>query len=108
MKTMDKIMQGDSYGIPIAIQTANGWATPDKFSEIEIIIGDMRKTLSSGQLTYDYVNAQFIFPLTQEETFGLSTNPQRVQVRCKFLNGEVVGQNLGNINVTPSLSRAVL
>lgn len=105
---MEKIMQGDEYSIPFVIETASGTATPDIFSDLEIVIGNMRKTLSDGQIKYDDTSKRFLFPLTQEETFSLSTAPQKVQLRCKTQNGEVIGQSLGVINVAASISKVVL
>lgn len=105
---MEKIMQGDAYGIPFVIETDNGRMTPDTLSDLEIVIGDMRKTLAEAGIRYDAAEGRFLFLLTQEESFALPAIPQKVQLRCKFQNGEVIGQSLGAIDVAASISKVVL
>ena len=102
------VMQGDEYGIPIQIKTSEGIATANTFLDVEIVVGDMRKTLADGEITYSETEQAFIYPITQEESLGFSNMKQRVQLRCKFPNGEVVGVSLGDITVRKSASKAVL
>ena len=102
------MMRGDSYSLPIRIDTDSGVATRESFADVEVCLGkSIRKTLSAGGIRYDAEESLFLVPLTQEETFGL---PDRVRVnlRCKYGNGNVFGVDLGIIEVAPSLSREVL
>jgi hypothetical protein len=102
------MMKGDAYRIPINIETAEGAATPESFADVEVCIGrSVRKTLSAGEITYDTERALFLVPLTQEETFALGMR-SRINIRCKYAGGNVVGIDLGILEFEPSLSREVL
>ena len=46
-------------------------------------------------------------PLTQEETFALGMR-SRINIRCKYAGGDVVGIDLGILEFEPSLSREVI
>jgi hypothetical protein len=102
------MMKGDAYRIPINIETAEGAATPESFADVEVCIGrSVRKTLSAGEITYDTERALFLVPITQEETFALGMR-SRINIRCKYAGGDVVGIDLGILEFEPSLSREVL
>ena len=102
------MMRGDAFVLPIKIETDDGIATANNFSEVEVCIGNaIRKTMSSGEITYDAENARFLVPLTQEETFSLSCRT-RINVRCKYENGNVIGRDLGVFEFAPTLSNEVL
>ncbi len=102
------MMQGDSYSLSLKLKTNDGCATPEDFKEIEVCIGNtIRKTHSSGEIKFDSEHTLFLVPLTQEETFGLRGRV-RVNVRCKYLNGNVIGRDLGVIEFTDALSKEVL
>ncbi len=104
------IMQGDQYAIPFDILASDGTpADGSTFAEVEIVVGSMRKTMTSGAVVYDAGKQAFLFPLTQEETFALTTGaPVGAQVRVKLPSGDVFGINLGLINITLSSSTEVL
>lgn len=102
------MMKGDSYSLPIAIDTADGRATPAIFDDIEVCLGrNLRKTLSAGEIGYDEDRLLFLVPLTQEETFALSLKT-KVVLRCKGKDGTVVGIDLGVLEFAPTLSKEVL
>lgn len=102
------MMKGDAYRIPISIETADGAATPESFADVEVCIGrSVRKTLSASEITYDTERALFLVPITQEETFALGDRA-KVNIRCKYHSGDVVGVDLGILEFIPSLSREVL
>ena len=102
------MLKGDAYRIPISIETAEGAATPESFADVEVCIGrSVRKTLSEGEITYDTERALFLIPITQEETFALGMR-SRINIRCKYAGGDVVGIDLGILEFEPSLSREVI
>ena len=102
------MMKGDSYSLPIRIDTDSGVATAESFADVEVCIGNsIRKTLACDEIKYDVEDSLFLVPLSQEETFGLPKRV-RVNVRCTYGNGNVVGVDLGVIEVAPTLSREVL
>lgn len=103
------MMQGDSYGLRIDILNADHTAvTADDVSEVEITIGHLTKTYSNGQIAFDVDSKKWIFPLSQEETFGFPASRIKGQVRVAWASGIVEGASLGWINVIESLSREVL
>ena len=101
------MMQGDSYNLAIEVLKADGSLVTDAdVSNIEITIGNLRKTTKDG-VKYDIGSGAWKFPLSQEESFQM---PRRVkgQVRLKWKQGEVEGVPLGEISLDESLSREVL
>ncbi|MBQ4140039.1 MAG: hypothetical protein IJD70_01775 [Clostridia bacterium] len=102
------MMRGDAYNLPISISTDIGNANAESFKEVEVCIGNgIRKTLSSGEIKFDSERSLFLVPLTQKETFSLRGRA-RVNVRCKYASGDVIGIDLGIIEFSPALSREVL
>ena len=101
------MMSGDSYRLPISIETAAGAADLATFTEIEFCIGSVRKTKSGGDIGYDAEKGVFLVELGQEDTFKLRGR-KKLHLRCKFPGGDVIGFDLGTLDFTPSLSREVL
>lgn len=101
------MMMGDSYSLPIQLRTAEEIANLSTFEELEIMFGNVRKTISNGEITYDEERQMFLVPLSQNETFR-QKNPVEVQARAKFFGGDVVGINLGFVDIQKSTSKVVL
>ena len=101
------ISQGDQYGIPITIKINGELATPDMFSNVEIVIGNIRKDMESG-VTYSEAEKAWIFPVTQQETIRHASKSQDGQVRVKFPSGDVYCASLGTVVINASLSKVVL
>ena len=101
------MMQGDEYALPIQIETNEGIADATTFADLEVFLGGIRKTLSGGDISYNGENQSFDVYFTQKETFKLEGN-EKLQIRCKFSNGNVIGINAGYYDVYKSLSRVVL
>lgn len=101
------MMAGDSCKLPIKILTANGVGNASAFTDVEVHIGHVRKTLYGGDITFDTENGTFLVPLTQEETFSLR-GKQKINVRCKFPGGDVIGVDAGSIIFEPTLSKEVI
>lgn len=103
------IMQGDSYSIPIEISTGENMFTIDisELDDLEIIIGNIRKTLNKGTITFN--DGIFYFPISQKETFSLEDGEHDIQVRVKLKDSNnVIGTVTKGICVLPSKSKAVL
>lgn len=104
------VMQGDQYGIPFEITDKDGNLLTDaSVDDVEIVIGDMRKTLADGEITYSEADGAFLFPLTQKESFAMAERTQRVQVRVKIAGTDtVIGEDLGHVQITYAKSKEVL
>jgi hypothetical protein len=101
------MMQGDSYGLSIEILNSGGEAvTSADVSDVEISIGSLKKTYTSGDVFF--VDGMWVFPLTQEETFQMLPAKVKVQLRVKWLSGDVEGCDLGYQNIRESISKEVL
>lgn len=102
-------MQGDQYDLVFS-GTKDGEALDmNEIEEIEFTVGAMRKCFPE-EVRQD-TDGNFLFPLTQAETFAIRAGPMHVQVRVKFYgSGDtiVVGQDVGNLRVTDSMSKVVL
>lgn len=101
------MMAGDAYSLPIKISSADGTANASTFADVEVCIGHVRKTLADGEITFDTEQECFLVPLTQEETFSLRGRA-KINIRCKYPSGDVVGIDLGTLDFGPSLSKEVI
>lgn len=102
------MMQGDQYRLPIELVHDDGSElTPDEVSDIEVLVGGIRKTYKGGDVYYEDADGVYYIDLTQHETF-MFRGKVDVKVRVKFLSGDVVGLGLGALEVEPSASKVVL
>lgn len=101
------MMTGDAYNLPIRIETTEGVVSPSMFAEIEVFVGDVRKTLTKEEITFDEERQMFLVPLSQKETFRMR-DKEEVQIRCKFVDGSVKGVSAGEIDIVKSVSKVVL
>lgn len=103
------MMQGDSYSLSIEILNVDGTPVTDAdVTNVEITIGQLRKTCAEGAVVYNSADCVWKFPLSQEETFRYLPSKVKGQVRVVWKNGEVEGIPLDNIHVHESISREVL
>ena len=103
------MMQGDSYGKEIKLLYDNGNPiTPDDVSDVEITIGSLSKTYKANEIHYDGELKSWIYPISLEESFKFPAARLKAQVRVKWLNGEIEGEDLEDIYVSESRSKAVL
>ncbi len=103
-----KIMQGDQYAI---VFTGTQDGKPLDLSAVELIefiVGGLRKVYPDEVTTDE--DGNFLFPLTQEETFTFKSAVQSIQVRVKFAGAEpvVIGVGLDGVRVSDSISKVVL
>ena len=101
------MMTGDSYNLPIQIETNMGFANMGTFEDLEVMFGDVRKTISNGEIKYDNEKQAFLIPLSQKETFRMR-DKEEIQIRCKFVDGSVKGVSAGEIDIVKSVSKVVL
>lgn len=102
------MMQGDQYMQPISIKKKNGEPLTDReLDDMEVMIGNVRKTLSGGTVTFDSEDQVFLVHLTQAETFRMN-GVEDVIARLKFLTGDIIGIKFGKIDWEASKSKVVL
>ena len=101
------MMTGDSYNLPIQIETSMGFANMGTFEDMEVMFGDVRKTISNGEIKYDDKKQAFLVPLSQKETFRQKSNVE-IQIRVKFADGSVVGISAGEYSIEKATSKVVL
>lgn len=107
-----KIMQGDSYAIPIRL-TQGGYAlTPEMVDEVEISVGEaLIKKFTAGGVVYDKASQQWYIRPTQAETLALEAGENyQVIARVKYKNvpADVKGVNIGSIDVEDTFSTEVI
>lgn len=101
------MMQGDACQLGIRIlNNAGSPVTPEDVQEVEITVGQYRKTYRANQLRF--CGGLWMFPLSQEETFGYRPSALQAQVRVVWKNGVVEGQPLYGVRVNESISKEVL
>lgn len=100
-------MQGDAYNLGIRIlNNAGNPVTPGDVRDIEITIGNLRKTYLNAQVTYN--EGLWLFPLSQTESFSFTPGAVKAQVRVAWANGVVEGKPLYGIRMDESMSKEVL
>lgn len=101
------MMQGDAYCLKIELKTLDEeLVTPNDILDLEITVGMLSKTYSSGKL--QYIDDTWRFPLTQKETFRFRNSYLEAQARVLWPSGDVEGVSLGMIYIEKSSSRKVL
>ena len=99
------MLQGDAYSLRIKVKDKGVIITPEIADDIEVCVGTLKKTYSSGDIKFQ--NDSWLFPLTQQETFKFE-NFVELQVRVYFKGGDLKGRKLKGINVDESMSKDVL
>lgn len=101
------MMQGDACYLAIRISNNAGNAvTPDQITDLEITLGPLRKTYLRQEVLFS--DGLWLFPLSQEKSFGLWPSQLKAQVRILWNNGVVEGKPIASIPVLESISREVL
>ena len=98
------MVQGDSYNLSVTIKNKGQPLDVASVEKVEISLLYLQKSYP-GEIGYE--DGNFLFPLTQQETFRL---PKlcKMQVRVKFKSGDVIGSEIKQIDVAHALSKAVL
>ena len=106
---MQTIMQGDSFGIPIDVTKLGGQVVlPSEVNDVEVSFGHLIKYYSKDEVLFDDISKQWVFPITQEESFGLPVSQVRIQVRVFWKDGNIRGADAGEYDVVESISKEVL
>ena len=109
-----RIMQGDSYAIPITLTLNNAPLNPDMVAEIEICVGEdvsIRKTFTAGTVYYDSAAQKWYIRPTQAETLAMDPGGYDVIARIKYRNEElsdVKGLLIGRIIISDTYSNEVI
>ena len=104
------IMQGDAYYVPIDIKQDGVVLTPEMIDNVEVCVSSsVRKTSDDGGVVF--LDGQWYFRLSQNDTLGLEPGPHYVQTRVKYLNqpeADVLGVTAGVVTIVESNSKEVL
>ena len=101
------MMQGDSYNLGIRIlNNAGNPVTPEDIRDLEITIGQLSKTYLGAQVTF--YEGVWLFPLSQQETFGYLPSSVKAQVRIVWANGVIEGKPIHGLRINESISKEVL
>lgn len=101
------MMQGDTCNLGIRIlNNAGNPVTPQDVLDLEITIGNLRKTFAKSELLYQ--DGLWFFPLSQQQTASFWPASVKAQVRLRWRNGVVEGKPISGITVQESLSKEVL
>lgn len=101
------MMQGDSYNLAFTVRNnAGAIVTPSDILDMEITIGHLRKTYRNIQITYK--DGKWLFPLSQEETFGYWPKNLKAQCRILWADGILEGKPIRGVRIDESISKEVL
>lgn len=101
------MMQGDSYNLGFTVlNNADVPVTPNDIQDMEITIGHISKTYRNAQIIY--MDGKWLFPLSQNETFGYWPKSTKAQIRILWANGILEGKPIHGVRVNESLSKEVL
>lgn len=101
------IQQGDQYAIPIYVQQDELLITPDNCSDLRIQIGNVLRTYSKGELTYNSEEGVWEFPLTEEmsRSFGpYSTAQVGIKIGNDYVYSRPVTIEFGSSLITEGWS----
>ena len=98
------MVQGDAYSIDVTVKNQGVALAVDNVEQVEITLLNLTRSYP-GDVTYS--DGKFRFPITQEETFKLPPVCP-MQVRVKFIGGDVIGSKIQMVEVSGSISKAVL
>ena len=99
--------QGDSDNLGLKIlNNAGNPVAPEDIRDVEITIGQIRKTYSNAELTFS--EGLWMFPVSQKDSFGVWPGAVKAQVRVAWANGVVEGKPLYGIVNMESMSKEVL
>lgn len=99
-----KLMQGNTYRLPIKLKMCGEDLSPRNVSRIEFTFGKVVKHYPED-VSYD--DGKFVVSLTQEDTFSLGGVTQ-YQTRVLFPDGSVKSTKVMRGNVSIAISKVVL
>lgn len=101
------MMQGDACFLGVRVlNNALQVVGPSDVEDVAITVGHLTKTYKKEQVVYH--DGLWLFPLSQEESFGLFPGAVRAQVRILWANGVVEGKPIFGLRVTESTAKEVL
>lgn len=101
-----QIKQGDAYSLPVTVTLDGTSLDISDVEKVEFMFGTTRKMYPD---TVTYSDGKFYLPLTQAETFALAVKNILVDIRVKFVGGNVQGiLKPLNVTVADAVSEAVL
>ena len=102
------MMQGDAYYKGFrALNNAGNPVTPEDVRDVEITVGHITKTYRNAELIYE--NGWWLFPFSQEETFGYWPDKEvKSYMRIVWPNGIVEGHPIYGVRFLESGSKEVL
>ena len=101
------MMQGDSYNLGFTVlNNAGEVVTPDDIFDMEITIGHLSKTYRKAELLFK--DGRWMFPLSQEETFGYWPRAVKAQIRIMWPNRVIEGKDIHGVRINESISKEVL
>lgn len=103
-----RIMQGNQFALPLTGVLNGEPLDMDTVECVEVYV-DTRRKVYPGEVLYSE-DGEFLYPLTQEETFAITKSTVHIQVRTKFKGDPavVLGCNVGDVYVEEAISKEVL
>ena len=99
-----RLMQGDTYILPITLRMSGSIVTPEDVSRIEFTFGKVVKHYPED-VSHD--GNRYLVSLSQEDTFSLAGRV-KYQTRVLFADGRVKSSPVCEGDVSISISKAVL
>lgn len=100
------IMQGNTYRLPVRLKMNGEHLTDENVQLVEFSFG--KNIVKSYPEEVKFEEDAFVLPLTQEETFSLSSGSVSYQIRVLFPDGSVKASPVISGMVAGSISKAVL
>lgn len=106
-----KIMQGDSYVVPVELKQDGNILSAEMVAELEICVGEaLRKRASADEVWFDEGQQKWYFRPTQAETLAMDPDTYSVIARVKYKNNpaDVIGVECGRITIVETNSKEVI
>ena len=89
-----KFYQGATYNLPFYLTFEKGWIYPSDVKEIEFYFGDIVKSFSKQQITFDEIKQQYFVIITEQDTLNITYKKKHnLQIRVIFADDSIKFSN---------------
>ena len=96
------IRKGEQFLVPFSISVGDAAATPDNIDGLRIKIADRLCEWPDGELTYDDMDAVWLYPLTEAQSLSMFSGKRPAQVAVK-IGSSILKSDIISINMKDTI-----
>lgn len=105
---MASVQQGDKYGIGIRLSMNNQPLVPSMVTDVKIQMGNRLLSYEEGEVTFDDVNNEWIFPMNQADTMPLANYFSYIPMQVRVIIGNsIINSDVKMIDSLSSIIKEV-